>query len=459
MTPVELSRTVLHAVRRAVDDGELHVTVPERALVTVPGPGGCGDYATNVALQLARPAGQPPLKVAGVLRTYLAEADGVDDVVVTGPGFLNISLRDSASPLLVEEILRRGLRYGHAEQHTGERHQLHCPAEVRAVVVTDVVARLLRSRGALVRSSCAGPPLPGWVSVLGVELDVWGRPGDPPAPLDVTVRPVPASGDPLALGRDAGRWALLHPAAHDRPHLADVPDAVRGAQDFAGDAASAVLPEAQAPAAPTSPHLVQRESNPLFRVRYAHARTRAMRRNAADLGFSARPGDLGPGSGPSVSPGGPALGPSVSPGGPGTGPSVSSDGQGSAPGTRTSGQGSAPGTGRIPSPDSAPGARTSGQGSAPGTRTPAPRAGPLLVLLADHPRVLAQAAAHRAPDRVARHLVEVADAVLGFLPVVLPSGEEKPSAAHRARLALAEAAGTVLAGGLSLLGIDAPEHL
>ncbi|MGM0346153.1 DALR anticodon-binding domain-containing protein, partial [Streptomyces sp. Adlamb9] len=59
----------------------------------------------------------------------------------------------------------------------------------------------------------------------------------------------------------------------------------------------------------------------------------------------------------------------------------------------------------------------------------------------------------------ARHLVTVADAVLPFLTCVLPIGEEKPSAAHRARLALAEAAGTVLAGGLSLLGIDAPEHL
>ncbi|WP_267891478.1 DALR anticodon-binding domain-containing protein, partial [Streptomyces sp. NRRL WC-3604] len=79
--------------------------------------------------------------------------------------------------------------------------------------------------------------------------------------------------------------------------------------------------------------------------------------------------------------------------------------------------------------------------------------------LADHPRVLAQAAAHRAPDRLARHLVSVADAVLPLLPSVLPRGAEKPSATHRARLALAEAAGAVLAGGLSLLGIDAPEHL
>ncbi|WP_333776128.1 DALR anticodon-binding domain-containing protein, partial [Streptomyces sp. IBSBF 3136] len=84
---------------------------------------------------------------------------------------------------------------------------------------------------------------------------------------------------------------------------------------------------------------------------------------------------------------------------------------------------------------------------------------PLLTALAAHPRILAAAATHRAPDRLARHLVTLADAVLPFLYTVLPSGEEKPSAAHRARLALAEAAGTVLAGGLSLLGIDAPEHL
>uniref|UniRef100_UPI0022771B0E DALR anticodon-binding domain-containing protein n=1 Tax=Streptomyces cellulosae TaxID=1968 RepID=UPI0022771B0E len=84
---------------------------------------------------------------------------------------------------------------------------------------------------------------------------------------------------------------------------------------------------------------------------------------------------------------------------------------------------------------------------------------PLLTPLADHPRILTAAAAHRAPDRLARHLVTVADAVLPFLGTVLPRGEEKPSAAHRARLALAEAAGTVLAGGLALLGIDAPDHL
>ncbi|RSS70269.1 DALR anticodon-binding domain-containing protein, partial [Streptomyces sp. WAC06614] len=83
----------------------------------------------------------------------------------------------------------------------------------------------------------------------------------------------------------------------------------------------------------------------------------------------------------------------------------------------------------------------------------------LLRALADHPLVLDAAAHHRAPERLARQLVVVADALLDFQHHVLPLGDEKPSAAHRARLALAEAAGAVLAGGLALLGIGAPEYL
>ncbi|MCP9990817.1 DALR anticodon-binding domain-containing protein [Streptomyces albogriseolus] len=348
MTPVELSRTVLHAVRRAVDEGELAVAVmPERVVVAPPGPGGCGDYATNVALQLARPAGQPAPAVAELLRTRLLRTDGISDVVVTGSGFLNISLDGDADGRLVRGILRAGPRYGHTDDLAGQAPELHAAPEVRAVVLMDSVARVLRSQGARPRMHCARPPEDAWVRMLGVPGDITVGAGTDP------LRPVPAPADPTPLGRDASRWALLHPAPHDRPHLGPGHD---------------------------DEHLAQRETNPLFRVRYAHARTRALLRNAADLGFTAEPGPVAP-------------------------------------------------------------------------------HGDVLPLLADHPRVLAATAAHRAPDRLARHLVAVADALAPLLPSVLPLGDEKPSAAHRARLALAEAAGTVLAGGLTLLGIDAPEHL
>ncbi|CAL9454550.1 ArgS-related anticodon-binding protein NrtL [Streptomyces sp. enrichment culture] len=402
MTPVELSRTVLHAVRRAVDAGELSVAVPTRAVVAPPGPGGCGDYATSIALQLARPAGQTPFRVAEVLRPYLVGADGITDVVLTGPGFLNISLdRAAAGVGLVGEILRRGARYGYAEQPDGRVVQLHCPHDLRAVLVAEASARLLRSQGALVRVTAEG--FEGvWTSVLGVTVDAVGH---APAELPVNVRPVPVpaseTADLMSLGRDAGRWALLHPAPHDRPRTGDE-------------------------------HLVQRESNPLFRVRYAHARARAATRNAADLGFTADPG------------------PVTGSGGSGT-PTASVTGSDS--GTPTASvTGSDSGTPTAPVTGSAPGTPT--------VTTPLADAAPaLLATLADHPRVLAAAAEHRAPDRLARHLVAVADAALPFLLTVLPRGGEKPSAAHRARLALAEAVGAVLAGGLDLLGIDAPDHL
>ncbi|MET9580774.1 ArgS-related anticodon-binding protein NrtL [Streptomyces massasporeus] len=361
MTPVELSRTVLHAVRRAVDAGELSVTVPERAVVTPPGPGGCGDYATNVALRLARPAGQPPQRVAEILRSRLLDEPRFTDVVVTGPGFLNFSLRGTATADLVEEVLRHGPCYGHATNgFSGTAVGISCPAEVRAVVVADAVSRVLRSQGNYVSVECEGRPAPEWQSVLGADVTTRGprtadkhvRTADKhvrTADTYVRIAPVPAPADPLPLGRDAARWALLHPAAHDRPRIP-------------GD------------------HLDQRENNPLFRVRYAHARTRALLRNAADLGFHPEPG-------------------------------------------------------------------------------PVSEADALTALIGDHPRVLAATATHHTPDRLARHLLAVADAAMPLLPAVLPLGEEKPSAAHRARLALAEAAGTVLAGGLSLLGIDAPDHL
>ncbi|MFF9296916.1 ArgS-related anticodon-binding protein NrtL [Streptomyces sp. NPDC014764] len=353
MTPVELSRTVLHAVRRAVDEGELAVAVlPERVVVAPPGPGGCGDYATNVALQLARPAGQPAPAVAELLRTRLLHTDGISDVVVTGPGFLNISLAGDADGRLVRDILRAGPRYGHSDALAGQSPELHAAPDVRALVLMDSVARVLRSQGAHPQLHCARPPEDAWVRILGVPEDIHVRPGRDP------LRPVPEPADPTPLGRDAARWALLHPAPHDRPRIGGPDSGAHGDE-----------------------HLAQRETNPLFRVRYAHARTRALLRNAADLGFTPEPGP--------VTPHGEAL----------------------------------------------------------------------LHTLADHPRVLAATAAHRAPDRLARHLVAVADALAPLLPSVLPLGDEKPSAAHRARLALAEAAGTVLAGGLTLLGIDAPEHL
>ncbi|MFE2292821.1 ArgS-related anticodon-binding protein NrtL [Streptomyces sp. NPDC059452] len=421
MTPADLSRTVLHAVRRAVDENALRAPVPARVRVERTRPGGSGDYACAVALQLAGPAGLPALEVARILRERVAAEPGIGPVEITGPGFLSFTLdapadRDRA---VLDAVRERGVAYGHGDALRGETFRLHHAREVRAAVTADAVRRLLTAQGARVRVGCEGEggPDPEWARLGVTTVDAHGTPPAAltlapldPAPYDAPtppalIRPVPAGATAAELverlGADAARWGLLRPAGHDRAPLG-------------GEL------------------LVQGEANPLFRVRYAHARARALTRGAAALGFTSAP-DAAPHESPDTAP-------------------YEGD---AAPYESTAGPGSAPygQTGPTPSPYAQTGP------------TPSPyaetAARPLLDLLADHPGVLLAAARHRAPDRVARQLEAVAHAFFDFHDHCppLPSGDEKPSAAHRSRLALAEAAGTVLAGGLSLLGISAPAHL
>lgn len=401
MTPADLSRTVLHAVRRAVDEDALRAPVPARVRVERTRPGGSGDYACAVALQLAGPAALPALEVAAILRERVAAEPGVGRVEITGPGFLSFTLDAPAAGdrAVLDAVREQGLAYGHGDALREEILQFHHAREVRAAVTAHAVRRLVVAQGARVRVSCEEASDPDWAR-LGVTVDAHGT---PPVPL-TGIRPVPAgvtAGELLErLGPDAARWGLLRPAGHDR---------------------AALGPEL----------LVQGEANPLFRVRYAHARARSLTRGAALLGFTA---GHAPYAGPVP------------------------DGESHA--------GHAPYAG--PAPDGESQAETA-QGAGHAQHTPYGEgplpydaaARPLLDLIADHPGVLLAAARHRAPDRVARQLEAVAHAFFDFHDSCppLPAGDEKPSAAHRARLALAEAAGTVLAGGLSLLGIRAPEHL
>lgn len=347
MTPADLSLTVLHAVRRAVDEGALRVDVPPRVTVERPRPGGVGDYASNVALVLARAADSTPRQVAEVLVERLLPHPDLDGVEITGPGFLNFTLRPDAQQSLVRAVLRDGPRYGHRPPG-GEPAQPVHRADVRAAVTADAVRRLLVSQGHPVRVACEDDIDPEW-GLLQARTDVAHARGR----LATTIAPLPVPYEAAELHRrfgvDAARWGLLSAAAHDHARLTDE-------------------------------LLHQHERNPLFRVRYAHARARRLTANAAQLGFRSEP------------------------------------------------------VRAVDAPE-------------------------LTALLADHPTVLLAAARHGAPDRVARHLEGVADALLAFQHTVLPLGDEKPSAAHRSRLALAEAAGTVLAGGLSLLGISAPDQI
>lgn len=85
----------------------------------------------------------------------------------------------------------------------------------------------------------------------------------------------------------------------------------------------------------------------------------------------------------------------------------------------------------------------------------------LLARLGEFPRVVAQAAELREPHRVARHLEQLASAYHKWYDErrVTPMGDEEVTDVHRTRLWLNEATRTVLANGLRLLGVGAPERM
>ena len=136
----------------------MHVDVPAEAIIERPKSREHGDYATNIALRLAKPAGRPPREVAEAIATQLRRCAGVAAVDVAGPGFLNITLDGAAQGALVETIVAAGSSYGHTTALAGQKINLEFVsanptgdlhlAHVRWAAVGDAMARLLQASAA-----------------------------------------------------------------------------------------------------------------------------------------------------------------------------------------------------------------------------------------------------------------------------------------------------------------------
>src|SRR3954462_7184205 len=89
VTPEDLAALVRACVADAIGAGELAGTTPGELVVERPKNPEHGDYATNIALRLAKPAGKPAREVAEIIAGRLRDAAGIARVEVAGPGFLN----------------------------------------------------------------------------------------------------------------------------------------------------------------------------------------------------------------------------------------------------------------------------------------------------------------------------------------------------------------------------------
>jgi arginyl-tRNA synthetase len=119
-----------------------------------------GDYATNVALTLARAARRPPRQIAELVAKHFPPMAEVERVEVAGPGFLNVFLSPRWCAAALTDILAAGAGYGEERAQAGRRVRLEFVSanptgplvivNARAAAVGDALARILRAQGAQV---------------------------------------------------------------------------------------------------------------------------------------------------------------------------------------------------------------------------------------------------------------------------------------------------------------------
>lgn len=151
----EIEAAVAAAIARAQEAGDLPAFDLPDVSVERPREAANGDYATAVALQLARPARMAPLKIAEAIVTHFDSPDYMDDVTVAPPGFINFRLSDRYIQGVVEQVLAAPTSYGSYDMGKGKLTQVECVSanptgpitlgRTRGGVIGDTLARVLRT--------------------------------------------------------------------------------------------------------------------------------------------------------------------------------------------------------------------------------------------------------------------------------------------------------------------------
>jgi arginyl-tRNA synthetase len=173
----QLAAAIQGLVAAAIERGDLAGTAPQEIVLERPKNREHGDYATSIALQLAKPAGKNPREVATLLQGAIAELAGVAKVDIAGPGFINITLDRADQAELVRTILKSADKYGHGQSlngvainlefisanPTGPLHLGH----TRWAAVGDALGRVLKAAGAKVTQEF-------YINDRGRQMDLFG---------------------------------------------------------------------------------------------------------------------------------------------------------------------------------------------------------------------------------------------------------------------------------------------
>jgi arginyl-tRNA synthetase len=173
-----LAAAISAAIGAAIERGDLVGTIPVTIPLERPKNRDHGDYATSVALQLAKPAGMSPRAVAELLQSALLDLPEVTAVEIAGPGFINITLNRSSQAELVTTILSAPTTYGTGNSlagvsinlefisanPTGPLHLGH----TRWAAVGDSLGRVLSAAGAKVIREF-------YINDRGNQMDLFGK--------------------------------------------------------------------------------------------------------------------------------------------------------------------------------------------------------------------------------------------------------------------------------------------
>lgn len=170
---------LIQIVNQLIDEGRLpEGLIADRFSLEPPRESNLGDITTNVAMVLAKGAGISPKDLAYLLSERLKDIKWISDIVIAGPGFLNINLNLEFWHDRLKEILLTGEKYGDSSIGNGEKVNvefvsanptgpLHV-AHARGAVVGDALAAVLKKAGYKVTREY-------YINDAGAQVDILAR--------------------------------------------------------------------------------------------------------------------------------------------------------------------------------------------------------------------------------------------------------------------------------------------
>jgi arginyl-tRNA synthetase len=179
----KVASAILNALESAKKTGLINCQIPEQIILDRPKNRDHGDYATSIALTLAKAANLQPRVIAEVIIKTLSENNllapaGISKVEIAGPGFINITLESASQGSVVIEILTAGKKYGQGQSLAGKKINLEFVSanptgpihlgHTRWAAVGDSLGRVLSAAGAQVSREF-------YINDRGNQMDLFGQ--------------------------------------------------------------------------------------------------------------------------------------------------------------------------------------------------------------------------------------------------------------------------------------------